>query len=85
MVWIWNNGPSFVQSSDTFQRWNPLVVQGSGQYHAKGSQGSTKWNQSRTQPRRHKEGGGSSVCTPWIFAGPKDNVDGRWMREDHVL
>jgi len=46
-------------------------------YHAKGSQGSTERNQLRTQPRRHKEGGGPSVCTSRKFAGPKDNVGER--------
>jgi len=38
-----------------------------------------------TQPRRHKKGGGHLVCMSWLFADRKDNVDRRWMREEHVL
>jgi len=66
-------------------RWKPSFVQGSGRCHAKGYEGSTKWNQSRTQPQRHKEGEGPSVCTSWLFAVRKDNADRRWLREEHVL
>jgi len=71
-----NNG-QFVQSSSKFQQWKPSFVQGQGRCHAKGSEGSTEQNQSRSHPRRRKEGGGHLVCTSRLFVDQKDNADRR--------
>jgi len=58
-----------------FTHQKPSFVQDLGQCHAKGSEGSTEWNQSRPQPRRNKEDRGPSVCTSRSFAVRKD-----WQR-----
>ena len=71
-----NNG-QFVQSSSKFQQWKPSFVQGQGRCHAKGSEGSTEQNQPRTQPWRHKEGGGRSICMSRFIAVQQDNADRR--------